>query len=619
MADIIVVGGGHAGVEAAAAAARMGLCVSLVTYDIHKIGVMSCNPAIGGIGKGHLVKEIDALDGIMGLAADAAGIQFKILNSSKGPAVHGPRCQADRNLYKKAVMKELLKHNSIDIVSCGVDGLIFSNGECRGVYLSDGKKINADSVIITSGTFLNGLIHIGSKKISAGRINEKHSLKLAEDLNSLNLPMRRLKTGTPPRLRADSINWSLLEKEFGDKSPEPFSSLGKGIVNPQVPCYVTWTNKTTHKIIKESFDKSPMFNGSISSLGPRYCPSIEDKVKRFYDRDKHRVVLEPETLKGDIIYPNGISTSLPEEVQKKFLQTMIGLENTEIIQPGYAIEYDHVDPRALRHSLELKSVPRLFLAGQINGTTGYEEAAGQGLIAGINAALRVKGKNPWVPDRADGYLGVMIDDLVTRGTPEPYRMFTSRAEYRLLLRSDNADQRLTKKGISLGIVRSEREKKFNKYISELEKLKGMLLEKTITPTKAKKYDVFLSEDGRKRDASEILGYAEVGIQTFLKIWPSFGDFSKKLLLQASIECKYKNHILKQSDHIAAYRKDKNLSIPMSLDYKKIGGLSEECRVALITAKPENLAAASRIPGITPAALTSVLVYTRKLRTKSNVF
>ena len=505
--DIIVIGGGHAGVEAASAAARMGAQVLLITMDKNNIGEMSCNPAIGGIGKGHIVREIDAMGGIMARCADRASIQFKVLNASKGPAVRGPRCQADRDLYKKAVNKEIARHKNIKILNGLVESIKIERGLCKGVVLNNGTFIASRSVVLTTGTFLNGIIHIGNKKISAGRINENSSVGLGAFLKSLSLPMARLKTGTPPRLKKNSINFDFLERDDGDIVPEFFSIDSIKAYNKQLPCHMAWTNLETHKIIKKSLSKSPLYNGAIASRGPRYCPSIEDKIKRFYDRDRHRIMLEPEGLNSDIIYPNGISTSLPIEIQELFLKSIKGLENVKIAQAGYAIEYDHIDPRALKKTLELKNIDNLFFAGQINGTTGYEEAAGQGLIAGLNAALKLDSYSKECElDRTESYIGVMIDDLITRGAPEPYRMFTSRAEYRLYLRADNADLRLSDKAEKFNILPKERKEKFLKYKQDINNLKNECKKVTITPNEAKKLNLNLSADGKRRTLYELLGF-----------------------------------------------------------------------------------------------------------------
>ena len=610
--DIIVIGGGHAGAEAVSASARMGAKVLLITIDINKIGEMSCNPAIGGIGKGHIVREIDALGGLMGKCADQAGIQFKVLNASKGPAVRGPRCQADRAKYKKAVNVELSKNKNVKILNAIVDKIKIKNGICTGVVLASGEFISSKSVVLTTGTFLNGVIHIGNKKNSAGRINEKSSTGLGGFLQSLNLPMARLKTGTPPRLKKSTINFDNLEKDKGDYTPEFFSVDTEKIYNKQLPCYVAWTNKDTHQIIKNSLKKSPLYNGSISSRGPRYCPSIEDKIKRFYDRDRHRVMLEPEGIDTDIVYPNGISTSLPIEVQEKFVQSIKGLEKAQISQPGYAIEYDHIDPRALKKTLEIKSIKNLFFAGQINGTTGYEEAAGQGLVAGINAALKVDSDNKeWELDRTESYIGVMIDDLVARGAPEPYRMFTSRAEYRLYLRADNADLRLSDKAIKLNILNKERKGKFLKYKEDIISLKKICEKIFISPNESKNLNINLSADGKKRSLYGLMGFENIDREKLEKKYSFFCKYNKRIIQQLMIQSKYDTHVSKQKASIFSYKQDKKIKIPKNIDYKKIGGLSRECYEVLNLARPRDLATASRIPGVTAAALSSVLLFTKK--------
>ena len=615
--DVIVIGGGHAGVEAASAASRAGASVTLITIDASKIGVMSCNPAIGGIGKGHIVKEIDAMGGLMPIAADEASIQFKVLNSSKGAAVRGPRCQADRKLYKNSMQKLIKIDQNITIVSASVSGLKIEKNKCVGVELDDGEIISSGSVVLTTGTFLNGIIYIGNKEISAGRINEKSSIKLGSFLKNLDLPMARLKTGTPPRILRESINFELLESDIGDKDPEFFSCTTSKIHNEQVACYVAWTNTKTHSFIKASIDKSPLYNGKISSIGPRYCPSIEDKVHRFYKKDKHRIMLEPEGLESNLIYPNGISTSLPLEIQEKMIHSIKGLEKAKIIQPGYAIEYDHIDPRSLNKNLESKKIKNLFFAGQINGTTGYEEAAGQGLLAGVNAALSIFKKN-WVLDRTESYIGVMVDDLIARGTPEPYRMFTSRAEYRLYLRADNADLRLSDRALNLGILSEARRKSYLIYKNDLSKLKKLCLSIKITPHEAKKIGLSLSADGKKRTLFNLIGYENICHDNLISNYPDLKNFSKKCLNQLKIESKYNVHIAKQKISINSYKKDQNLKIPKTIEYGKIGGLSKECCDALELAKPEDLATASKIPGITAAALSSVLLYTKKKKGKKFV-
>ena len=612
LADIIVIGGGHAGVEAACAAARTSVKVLLITMDKNNIGEMSCNPAIGGIGKGHIVREIDAMGGIMARCADRASIQFKVLNASKGPAVRGPRCQADRALYKKAVNKEIARYKNIKILNGLVESIKIERGICKGIVLNNGGFIASRSVVLTTGTFLNGIIHIGNKRISAGRINESSSVGLSAFLKSLSLPMARLKTGTPPRLKKNSICFDFLERDDGDIEPEFFSIDSIKVYNKQLPCHMAWTNSETHKIIKKSLNKSPLYNGAIASRGPRYCPSIEDKIKRFYDRDRHRIMLEPEGLNSDIIYPNGISTSLPIEIQELFLKSIKGLENVKIAQAGYAIEYDHIDPRALKNTLELKNIDNLFFAGQINGTTGYEEAAGQGLIAGLNAALKLDSYSKECElDRTESYIGVMIDDLITRGAPEPYRMFTSRAEYRLYLRADNADLRLSDKAEKFNILPKERKEKFLKYKQDINNFKNECMKVNVTPNESKKLNLHLSADGKRRTLYELLGFENLDKSKLVKKYMFLNNYDSRVLNQLVIQSKYDAHLTKQKASIFSYKQDQRVKIPKNINYKEIGGLSSESCQALEHARPSDLASAARVPGVTAAALSSVLLYTKK--------